>query len=172
MKLTEEYCLSLVGTAGAGKSTIGEIVAKQLNWAHLDTDRLIESYYGMSLQEVYDCLSYEDFVLAEERIVASMAMKRAVISTGGSVIYGPNAVAQLKRLGPVVFVDVGFDEMCKRIGSHCDRGLALRPGQTLEDLYNMRKPLYEQAADFIVSTDCETPEECVDKIMHWLKEES
>ncbi|MBU1003743.1 MAG: shikimate kinase [Proteobacteria bacterium] len=165
---TDEGCVTLIGMAGAGKTTVGKALAKHLGWAHMDTDQLIESFFGRPLQDVFDALGREAFLRAEEEIVTQVGAKRAVISTGGSVIYGPLAVARLKSLGPLVHLDPGVQATCDRVGSAQGRGLAIADGQTVQDLYNERKPLYEQAADLMVDTLSESPEACARRIAHWL----
>lgn len=167
--LPDSECLSLIGMAGAGKSTVGLLLAQTLGWAHLDTDRLIEAYYGASLQRVFDGLGLQGFREAEEKVVASLGAKRCVISTGGSVIYGPSAVAKLKSLGPVVHLHAGLPSILARVADGAERGLAIAPGQTLEALYNERAPLYAAAADLTVETDAHNPEECARIILEWIE---
>jgi shikimate kinase len=158
-------CITLVGMAGAGKSTLGELLAEQLGWGRLDTDRYMESYYGISLQAIMDTYGLDDFLRIEEELVARLNLTRTIISTGGSVIYGERAVTKLKELGPVVMLDIGEDTFIKRVGDAENRGLAIGPGKTMRDLYNERQPLYRAAADITVSTDTSTPGECVEAIL-------
>jgi len=165
---TDEGCVTLIGMAGAGKSTVGQALAQLLGWAHMDTDHLVEATYGRPLQDVFDALGREGFVLAEEEIVSKVGVKRTVISTGGSVIYGARAMARLAELGPLVYLDPGAEETCRRVGGAQGRGLAIAPGQTVEDLYNERKPLYERAAQLRVDTAGHSPEECARLIAEWL----
>ena len=158
-------CITLVGMAGAGKSTLGELLAKRLDWGRLDTDRYMESYYGISLQAIMDTYGLEEFLRIEERLVSELNLTRTIISTGGSVIYGEKAVARLKELGPVVMLDVDEATFVERVGDGENRGLAIAPGKSMRDLYNERQPLYRAAADITVGTDVSTPEECVDAIL-------
>ncbi len=101
---TPRRCLSLIGMAGAGKSTLGALLARRLDWAHLDTDRLLESYYGLPLQQLLDSVGLETFLQLEEHQVGSLGAQRVVISTGGSVVYSRRAVDRLRMRGPVVFL--------------------------------------------------------------------
>jgi shikimate kinase len=164
----KDGCVTLIGMAGAGKSTVGKILAERLGWAHVDTDHIIESWWGRSLQDISDVLGRDRFVAAEEEIVAGLALRRCVISTGGSVVYGPRAVERLREFGPLVHLDPGVDEIRRRVDLNPDRGLAIAPGQTLEDLYAERGALYEAAADFFVDTRQLSPEESAERIVEWL----
>ncbi len=157
--------------AGVGKSTIGRLLARTLQWAHLDTDQLIEAFYGLSLQQVMDQLALNNFLYAEELVVGSLGTRRCVVSTGGSVVYGARAIQRLQQLGPIIFLQASLETIQKRIGNVRQRGLAIAPGQSLASLYADRQPLYTDVASFIVHTDAQNPEKCVDLIMNWLEEE-
>lgn len=146
-------CVSLIGMAGAGKSTLGRMLAERLDWAHLDTDNLIEATYGQPLQQVLDGLGLAEFLRAEETVVATLMVRRTVVSTGGSVVYGPRAVERLKLLGPVVFLEVGLETFLQRVGGGEGRGLAVAPGKSFADVFHERQPLYRAAADFTLRTD-------------------
>jgi shikimate kinase len=164
-----EPCITLVGMAGAGKSTLGGLLAGRLDWGQLDTDRYMESYYGLSLQEIMDTYGLDEFLRIEEGLVSKLNLTRTVISTGGSVIYGPEAVKRLKELGPVVLLDIDEATFIERVGNGENRGLAIGPGKTMRDLYNERLPLYREAADLTVRTDRCTPDECVDLILQHIE---
>lgn len=168
-EFSEDCSVILIGMAGAGKSTLAPLLAEKLGWEHIDTDAVIESYYGRPLQDIVDHLGVSEFRKAEEYILSSLGVMRMVISTGGSVVYGPKAMERLKELGPVIFLRISSETCLKRIGGGENRGLAIAPGQTLEGLYAERIPLYEQYADFTVDTDRCTPEECVGQVSRWLK---
>ncbi len=169
-RLWEGGCVSLIGMAAAGKSTLGRLLAEKLGWAHLDTDHMIEAFYGLPLQEVLDGMGLERFIKAEEDIVSLLGVRRAVISTGGSVVYGPRAVARLKLLGPVVHLDVSLQNFLKRVGDGGNRGLAIAPGATLSDLYEERQPLYRAAADFTLNTDSPDQHDTLARLLAWLTE--
>ena len=130
--LTEDKCVTLIGMAGAGKSTVGRAVAERLGWARL--------------QDVTDALDKERFLDVEARVIQSLRMQRAVLATGGSVVYPPEAMRYLTSLGPVVFLDVPLPLILERISRKPDRGLAIAPGQTVEDLFREREALYRQWA--------------------------
>lgn len=171
-KVSERGCVTLIGMAGAGKSTVGKILAERLGWAYVDTDHIIEAWWGRGLQAISEALGRDRFVAAEEEIVAGLKLNRCIISTGGSVIYGPRAVARLKSFGPLIHLDPGPGEIRRRVELKPDRGLAIGPGQTLEDLYEERRELYEAAADFYVDTKDLTPEQSADRIIEWLGEDA
>lgn len=166
---SEDCSVSLIGMAGAGKSTLAPLLAGSLGWEHIDTDSIIEAYYGRSLQDIVDHLGVPEFRKAEEYILSSLGVVRTVVSTGGSVVYGPMAMKRLKGLGPVIYLRISLDACLKRVGCGEGRGLARMPGQNLEDLYAERMPLYEKYADYIVDTDKCSPAECSEQVFQWLK---
>ncbi len=168
-EFSEDCSVILIGMAGAGKSTLAPLLAQKLGWEHIDTDAVIESYYGRPLQDIVDHLGVPEFRKAEEYIVSSLGVFRTVVSTGGSVIYGPKGMERLKGLGPVIYLRISSEACLKRVGGGENRGLAIVPGQTLKSLYEERIPLYEQYADFAVDTDDCLPEECAEQIQQWLK---
>lgn len=170
-RLSEETSVTLIGMAGTGKSTVGRELAAALGLGHVDTDRVIESYFGADLESVFQRLGRQHFLEAEESLVSGLTVRHCVISTGGSVIYGPSAVARLKELGPMVFLRTRLETIQHRLAQAGERGLAIAPGQTLEDLYAERQPLYKDAADFIVDTDEIAPPAVAGAIVRWLNEE-
>ena len=155
----EGKCITLIGMAASGKSTVGRAVAEQIGWASVDTDFLIESAYGARLQDITDRLDKEAFLDVECRIILSLRMQRAVLATGGSVVYRPEAMRYLASLGPVVFLDVPLEIILERIARKPDRGLAIAPGQTVEDLFREREALYRRWASCrVVAGDIEVSE--------------
>lgn len=145
-KVAPRGCICLIGMAASGKTTIGRELASLIGWAHIDTDYLIESFYGARLQQVTDVLGKEPFLDLESTIIQGLSVGSAVISTGGSVVYRQEAVDFLASLGPMIHIDVPLPIILARIARKPDRGLAINPGQTVEDLYNERKRLYAKAA--------------------------
>ena len=142
----EDQCVILIGMAAAGKSTMGRELSQLLGWVFVDSDNLIEAAYGARLQTVADALTKEEFLDMEETVIRRIRMQRCVIATGGSVVYRPRAVEHLRGLGPLLYLDVPLDIVLERIARKPDRGLAIAPGQTIEDLFNERRALYEKAA--------------------------
>ena len=163
-QLQEDACVVLIGMAGAGKTTVGEALAKHLNWAFMDTDRLIEAVYGARLQTVTDSMDKESFLDLEAGIITSLRVRRSVLATGGSVIYRESSMRYLSSLGTLVYLDTPLPVLLKRIAAAPDRGLAIGTGQSIEDLFWEREPLYRQWADISVQTENMGLEECVSAI--------
>lgn len=143
----------LIGMPGAGKSTVGVVLAKKLGYRFMDSDLVIQDRTGKMLHELIAEHGTEGFLRIEEEINASLDCHRTVIATGGSVVYGPKAMEHLERIGKVVYLRLSCDAIAERLGDLNERGVALKDGQTLQDLYNERVPLYEQYAD--ITIDCE-----------------
>lgn len=169
--LPVEGSITLIGMAGAGKSTVGRELAVALRLGHVDTDRIIESYFGADLESIFQQLGRDRFLKAEESLVAGLSARHCIISTGGSVVYGPAAVARLKELGPLVFLRTRLETVETRLAQCGERGLAIAPGQSFADLYAERQPLYEQAADFTVDTDDRAPDAVTGAIIDWLNKD-
>ena len=142
--------VTLIGMPGSGKSTVGVLLAKALGYGFLDTDLVIQQQEGALLQEILDEKGVPYFLDAEERAVRSVACDRHVIAPGGSVVCREGAIAHLKAAGPVIYLRVPLEELKARIHNLDSRGIALEPGQTLEDIMDLRAPLYERYADAVV----------------------
>ncbi|QLA21698.1 homoserine kinase [Desulfolutivibrio sulfoxidireducens] len=166
---TDEDCLSLVGMAGAGKSTLGRLVAERLGFAHLDTDRLIEATFGMPLQALLDARGLDEFLRLEEDVVSRLWLRRCVVSTGGSVVYGRRAVERLRRCGPVVFLEIDLSTFLARVGKAQDRGFARPGGKSLEEVFAERQPLYAAAADYRAQTGKMSPGRSAADIVRWMR---
>lgn len=158
-------CLTLIGMAGAGKSTIGSLLAKKLDWAFLDTDQLIEALYARRLEEVTRSISREEFLDLEEKMIQSLQPSRTIIATGGSVIYRPAAMRHLACFGPVVYLKTDFEIIRQRIEEKPDRGLVIEAGQSLEGLYQERAPLYDKYCGIMCDSGAYDPDACVDFII-------
>lgn len=139
-------CVSLIGMAGAGKSAIGRELAGLVAWRHQDSDLLIEADQSAKLQNISDRLGKEAFLDLEARVVLAADLYKSVLSTGGSVIYRPETVKRLASLGPIIYLKVPWGIILERINRRPARGLARNPGQTLLELYEERRLLYERAA--------------------------
>lgn len=157
---TRAPCVSLIGMAGAGKSTVGQALAQLLGWAFMDSDYLMEALYASRLQGVTDALSKEAFLDLEAAVVGSVRAARTVLATGGSVIYRESAMRHLSALGPVVHLEVPFAVIEERIARNPDRGLAIAPGQTLRGLFEEREALYRRYADLCCPVEDKSPQQC------------
>lgn len=142
--------ITLIGMPGSGKSTVGVLAAKALGYGFLDTDLVIQQQEGALLQEILDEKGVPYFLDAEERAVRSVACDRYVIAPGGSVVCREGAISHLKAMGPVLYLRVPLEELKVRIHNLDSRGIAMEPGQTLEDIMDLRAPLYERYADAVV----------------------
>lgn len=162
----------LIGMAAAGKTTVGRRLAARLGWAFVDTDLLMEAWWGAPLQQVKDHLGLEAFVRAEAEQVRRTFLKRCVIATGGSVVYSEEGMAHLATLGCIVYLESSFEDISRRLTNPLSRGLAIGPGQTLRDLYDERAPLYAHFAQVRVRTDVAGPEQTCDAIVQALFETS
>lgn len=140
----------LIGMPGAGKSTIGVLLAKALSWDFVDTDLVIQAAEGARLQEIIDSRGLSAFRSVEEAHVLRLDADNTVISTGGSVPYSEKAMAHLKAKGIVVYLETTLDVLEKRIANMDSRGIARAPGQSFAKLYEERAPLYERYADITI----------------------
>lgn len=161
-------CISLIGMAGAGKSTLGKALATQLKYHFIDTDTRIETTYGASLQALLEQEGYLGLRQREEACLLTLTAHDAVIATGGSAVYSTAGMAHLKALGSIVFLDVPLDEITRRVTNFANRGLACKPGQTFESLFNERYPLYQKAADITVVYSGQTVAQLCQQIIHTL----
>lgn len=155
----------LIGMPGSGKSTCGVLAAKALLKNFFDTDLLLQNLEGKRLQSIINENGIEYFNEAEERAILSLDIRGTVIATGGSVVYSEKAMAHLRSLGKIIYLRLGYEEMEKRIKNITTRGIVLKEGETLLDMYNERAPLYERYADEILNCDGMTVEETVESIV-------
>ena len=142
----------LIGMPGAGKSTVGVILAKALGMNFVDADLVIQERTGLRLQAIIDRDGPAGFLKAEEEAVLSLSCRNSVIATGGSVVMSPRAMEHLISAGTVVYLKVPFEEIEKRLGNISGRGIVLFAGQSLRMMYDQRVSLYEQYAD--ITIDC------------------
>ncbi len=150
--------VSLIGMPGAGKSTVGVLLAKQLGLNFVDTDLLIQVDQGEPLQDSVDRLGFEAFCAVEETVLLEMPLVPYMVATGGSVVYSDAVMQRLQNAGPVVYLDVSLPALETRIEARPDRGIAFLPGQTLADIYRERQPLYQRFASFTVSCEAQSAE--------------
>lgn len=151
----------LIGMPGCGKSTVGVLLAKALGHDFVDTDVFLQAREGRKLQEIIDEIGVNAFLKKEEDAVLALDCRRCVIATGGSVVYGARAMQRLKASGTVVYIQLPYQEIERRLSNLATRGVTLREGQTLKDLYDERIPLYEAAADVVYNASGTDIEETV-----------
>jgi shikimate kinase len=145
--------LILIGMPGAGKSTIGVILAKTLGYDFLDSDLVICRETGQTLQELLDTRGLEEFLELEADIASSLSPNKTVIATGGSVPLKQRAMEHLKTIGTVIYLQVGLEELRQRLSNIQTRGIAFGPGENLDTLFARRTPIYEQWADLTITAD-------------------
>ena len=140
----------LIGMPGVGKSTVGVVLAKNLGYSFVDSDLLIQEQEGKLLHEIIGERGLDGFNEVENRVNAEINVSRSVIATGGSVVYGQEAMEHVKQIGTVVYLELSCEELSERLGDLNERGVSIRPGQTLQDLLQERAPLYETYADITI----------------------
>lgn len=160
----------LIGMPGVGKSTIGVILAKVLGYQFVDADLVIQQKEGKLLHEIIAEVGPEGFIEVENRINSGIIAERSIIATGGSVVYGKEAMEHLSAIGTVLYLKLPFEELERRLSDIRGRGVVLKNGQTLKDLYEERVPLYEKYADITVDEQGLDVEQTIQKIME-LKDE-
>ena len=138
--------IALIGMPGSGKTTIGKALAKDMGLTALDSDREIERLHSGTLAEIIARVGQAEFRRIEEEVNAQLHLENTVISPGGSVIYDVPTMEHLQALGTVVYLDISFPTLQKRIGDPRVRGVAIPEGFTFRDLYDQRVPLYRQYA--------------------------
>ena len=156
---------------GAGKSTIGVLLAKSVLMDFTDTDLLIQREYSKSLCDIITEKGIEEFLKIENNVICESIFENAVIATGGSAVYGKEAMEKLKNESVTVYLKVKPEILEKRIDNIHTRGIAMEKGTTINELYIQRAPLYERYADITVECDELSAEECVDEITTKLKEQ-
>ncbi len=145
--------LILIGMPGCGKSTVGIVLAKALNMSFVDSDLVIQRSRGKRLSQILEEVGDEGFRRVENEVNASLDVHGTVIATGGSVIYGREAMEHLRAIGTIVYLKLSYAAIEERLGDLHARGVTIKPGQTLLDLYNERCPQYEKWAHVTVQCD-------------------
>lgn len=161
----------LIGMPGVGKSTIGVILAKVLGYQFMDADLLIQKREGKLLKEIIAKKGVDGFIDVENDVNKSIVAEKTVIATGGSVVYGKEAMEHLSEIGTVIYLELDLPTLEHRLGNLNRRGVVLRPGQSLNDIFQERVPLYEKYADIIIDESERNIEQTLQKIVAELKSE-
>ena len=158
-----------IGMPASGKSTIGVVTAKRLGYGFIDTDLLIQEQEGCLLKDIIKEEGIDGFLKIEDRVNAEVEASRTVISPGGSVVYCENAMRHYKEIGTIVYLQTSYETISRRIGDAKKRGVVLKRNQTLKDLYEERRTLFEKYADITVCEDGLTLEETIGKVLEALE---
>lgn len=145
----------LIGMPGAGKSTLGIVLAKILNKKFVDADLLIQNQCDKTLQKIIDAMGPEGFIAVENEVLSEIEADNTVIATGGSAVYSDAAMQHLASIGTVVYLEISYESLVARLSDLQERGVVLKGGiaMSLRDLYDERKPLYAKYADITVNVD-------------------
>lgn len=159
----------LIGMPGCGKSTVGVVLAKALGYRFVDSDLLIQEQEGKLLHEIITEKGIDGFIQVENQVNSQIKGKNSVIATGGSVVYGREAMEHLRSIGTVVYLKLSYPSLARRLGDLKDRGVVLKKGQNLESLYRERVPLYEKYAHVTLEEADLDIRETVGKLIGLLK---
>ena len=160
-----------VGMPGSGKSTLGVLFAKAEMYAFCDTDLLIQQKEKLPLFKIIEKKGLSGFLETENQVVSSMqGYHRTVIATGGSVVLSDRAMQHLRRNGIIVYIKLPCEEIKARVRNITTRGIVMSSGETLEDIYNERVPLYEKYADITVDCTGLRTEQSVEKIINAVRD--
>ena len=145
----------LIGMPGAGKSTLGIVLAKIMNKSFIDADLIIQNQMDKTLQKIIDSLGPDGFIDVENQILSEITAENTVIATGGSAVYSDAAMNHLREIGTVVYLKISYETLLSRLSDFSERGVVLKGGMgmSLRELYDERQPLYEKYADITVNVD-------------------
>ncbi len=154
----------LIGMPGAGKSTVGVVLAKNLGMSFQDSDLVIQEEEGKKLHELIEEFGSDGFLKIEERVNSTIRIKNTVLATGGSAVYSEKAMNYLNTIGTVCYLKLSHEAIAERLGDLAKRGVVLKDGQTLKDLYDERIPLYEKYASLTIDCENKTIRQIVEEI--------
>lgn len=155
----------LIGMPAVGKSTTGVVLAKALGFDFIDTDLIIQSEQNEKLYKIIEQKGIEQFIEIENECISRVKAENAVIATGGSVVFGKEAMTHLKEIGTVVYLKLTAKEIARRLENIKTRGVVMKKDETIEEIYNERTPLYEKYADVIIDAEKISLEQTVEKIL-------
>ncbi|MBR5897003.1 MAG: shikimate kinase [Lachnospiraceae bacterium] len=166
----EKTNIVLIGMPASGKSTVGVILAKVSGKKFIDTDLVIQQRENALLAEIIKEKGVEGFMKSEEEAILSVDENNTVIATGGSAVYGEKAMEHLKENGTVIYLKFEKGELFKRLHNIKERGVVLKPGETIGEMYDNRSVLYEKYADIVIEERDSTIEETIEKIQNELND--
>lgn len=161
--------ITLIGMPGAGKSTVGIVLAKILGMEFIDSDLLIQKREKKLLWQIIEEQGLDGFNAVEEAVNSSIMAENTIIATGGSAVYSEKAMRHFQQIGTVVYLKVSCSELKKRLGDLKNRGVSMKEGQSLDDLYEERCPLYEKYADIIIDLDSMDIRQAAEEIAEGVK---
>lgn len=159
----------LIGMPGSGKSTVGVVLAKKLGFQFVDSDLVIQEQSGKLLYQLIEGLGEAGFLALENEINAGIQADKSVVATGGSAVYGNEAMCHFKEIGTVVYLKLSYEELKERLGDLHKRGVVIREGSSLRELYEERIPLYEKYADIVMDCSGSDLRSIVEKIAEEVK---
>ena len=159
--------ISLIGMAGAGKTSVGKELARTLGFSFIDSDALIEKQHGKSLQNILDDEGYVKLREIENIVLKNIQFNETILSTGGSAVYSNEAMEHIQQNSKVIFLEVPFGQILERVPSFLDRGFAKAPNQSVENAFVERQELYKKYSDSVVSNTKDL-NYCVSKILELL----
>jgi shikimate kinase len=168
---SEANSIVLIGMPGAGKSTVGILLAKELGMGFVDTDVAIQVRKGKTLQEILETSDYLNLRAIEEQVLLSEKIDGKVVATGGSAVYSEAGMARLKDCATVVFLDVPLQELEKRISNFDSRGIARKPNQSFESLFEERRELYKKYANISVNCYQQSLQQTLEKTLESLSQQ-
>lgn len=160
----------LIGMPAVGKSTVGVLLAKRLGYRFIDSDLLIQEREGKLLHEILAERGTDGFLAIEDEVNGSIKAERSVIATGGSAVYGEDAMEHLRSIGTVVYLKMDLETLKIRLGDYTHRGVVMRKGCTLEQMYAERTALYEQYADITVDAGTGTLGDTLERLCQQLEQ--
>ena len=158
----------LIGMPGAGKSTLGVLLAKALGKDFIDTDLIIQKQEGKLIQDIINTRGLDGFLEIEQGVLKALTVTNHVIATGGSAVYSEKGMAALSKQGTVVYLNLSFIQLEKRLKNILTRGIVMRKGKQLADVYQERVPLYQKYAKITIHCDHLDTEQAVQAILRAL----
>lgn len=160
----------LIGMPGSGKSTLGVLLAKALGYSFVDTDLIISRMADKPLQKILNEDGLDAFLELEEKVGRELECDKTVVATGGSMVLSEKAMQNLKSDSKVVYIRVPLDEIKRRVTNITTRGIAFHKGETLDDVYRLRAPLYEKFADVAVDFEDASKDNAIENMVEAMVE--